>query len=167
MKPGTYSFSYISVLGLLKNASLHNWEIPKPFDVPNAVRFEVVNDSVIYKLDRSFKRVGIARRISPSNSDMFKTIPKRYLDFELVGVYNYDHLPKDVWQAYYYSKKRKSLMGISHIFEANRIYDAVVFMDKPNNPFSDYTKFFKVLTGRDTAYYYPTIKTKQIIIKQN
>ncbi len=164
MPPGLYAFSYISNLGLLGEAKPLDWEKPRALDPQKCVRFEVVNDSLIYKhsYDSNGKKLegksSTARRTNPKIVAMFKPVPKNYLDYELVGVYSYDHMPTDMWEVLYYSKKRKSLMSVSHSFELNRIDYVILFLDHPHHPFKDFTKFFRVLAGDEAVYHYPVIK---------
>jgi len=146
-----------------------HWEKPRAFDIYKGVRFEVVNDSLIYKhsYDIDGKKIegksSVARRTSSKIMAMFKPVPKNYLDYELVGVYNFDHMPPDMWQVFYYSKKRKSLLSVSHSFELNRIDHVMLFLDQPKHPFKDFTKFFRVLAGDEASYNYPVVKQTVIV----
>lgn len=76
------------------------------------------------------------------------------------------HMPKDMWAVYYYSKKRQSLLCVSHSFELNRIDDVMIFMDEPKHPFTNYKKFFKVMEGENASYHYSVMKGCVINIKQ-
>jgi hypothetical protein len=171
MATGVYKFSYLSNLNLVKSPKPLNWENPRAFEIPNSVRFKVVNDSVIYKYgcnkDGSIKYSTKLLKTPLHILKTFKQVPRNYLDYELVGVYNFDHLPRDIWEVYYYSKKRKSLMDVHHMFELNRIYNVMIFMDQPKHPFVDFKKFFNVLKGEDASYSYPVIKNGKALFLSN
>lgn len=160
-EPITYKFSYISMLMGGEQISKLNWDQPRLLS--DKIQFVIVNDSVMYKQDfynGSIKNTTTLNKSPRSILKLFKELPSHYLDFELIGAFNFKHLPKDIWNVYYYSKKRKALLDVEHEFELNRIGGVILYMNKPNNPFKDYENYFKILVGSERTYNYPVIHLK-------
>lgn len=157
-----YEFTYISMLFSEKKPVLINWGAPRRFQNSERLVFKMINDSTITReqVDQSGKRAQKQFLIKTpvQTLKMFKSVPRQYLDFELIDVYNYRHLPLDIWSVLYYSKKRNALLTVEHAFELNRITGVILYMSEPNNPFKDFNKYF--VFPLDSVYQYPVIKQK-------
>lgn len=165
-KVDTLWFSHISMMGMGETPQYVNWEKPNLLG-RKAIGYEFLNDSLIAKLNRrptgELVTVDTLKKLTN-----FKALPlgvrqlkQSFLDYDLIGIFQYQKLPPDIYISIYYSKARKSLIQQTHVIEMNRVSDVDVLTNGPKNPFAK-KHDFKVMVG-DERNYVVEIKEKIIL----
>lgn len=163
IKPGLYEYSYISTHISDADVKEGSWLTPKKLRDTN-VTFKVVDRKTIYKGIRNpagkYEWFETLRLVSESDLSKYKPVPKKILDFNLIGVYYFDKRYNDMFRVLYYSKSRNSFLDQLHVYALNRINYMSVHMNKPFHPFYDVHKYFSLPAKEDSIYIAPPQKIK-------
>ncbi len=153
---GVHQFHYISMLFSGDEVGKSGWD--KPNVMRNDARFEFINNDEIHRLGKAPSDTQFLTRVGPDRFTGNTPPSSQLLDFRLVGIFNYSHMPNNMFYLFYYSAKRDALMEQIHDYEVGRIMSISLYLNRDNNPFKNHQKYFKMLPSNNTYYYNVTPK---------
>jgi hypothetical protein len=148
MPAGEYTFACAT--GLVSgDTTLHGWSKINQFK-NSLLIFQVRNDTLIEISNNNTvaSKKTLTRVTQLPDSTEYQKLPKRYLDFELQGIYHEKGHPFEFYSILYYSKQRHALMRQYHSGLNNIDVVALFFSNVTDtlNPFKNYSQFFKLGT---------------------
>jgi hypothetical protein len=148
MSPGKYEFACAT--GLINgDTTSQGWTKTNQFK-NHVLIYQVKNDTVIEigNSNSAALKKALTRVTQLPDSTEYKRLPKRYLDFELQGIFHEQGHPFEYYSILYYSKQRHALMRQYHSGLNNIDIVALFFPNVTDtlNPFKNYSQFFKLGT---------------------
>ncbi|MNR25478.1 hypothetical protein D3C85_1426320 [compost metagenome] len=139
--------------GMGEKIKYFDWKTPRKIDISLGICF--LNDSLMFKFNKN--KDGKIRR------DSIRKVTKQLAGitdlkpsvgtYKLMGVFQYDKNPKDIYTVFYYDSIQKSMIEESHDFVLNRISSVILFLQEQYNPFANSPEEFKILQTRDNTFH--------------